>query len=295
MLTNKDIKKYIIEANKEFKQNGYSNTFKQICKLILENANINQMLEFVKNVDGVDITPFSKRVLANGDVQQNLNMMYVNGCDTKRHRDFIIESQDIECNINAGRLVDEYFEEYANKHGAIVAMGTAYQNYKYLERNKSKALDKQRHLDVIINSKNMNFIVKCAKNIEGIEVLKLARLVIDSKDVRGNIAFASIKGMDIKAHLDVVWQLGDARDNFDVLKEFGDKCDIQKHVLAIFKSKDNDFKYCCLMWLRKVGIVEQFASCKELQKFIKDLDAGKVKIDYEFIDFLDECDDNFVR
>ena len=287
MLTNRELKEYIIKANNEFRKNGKTEAFKQICELILKNANIEQMIEFLKNVEGVEVLPFSRYVLENGDAQQNLKMMYIKSCDSKCHRDFIIESQDVECNLYAGKNGDRYFEEYVNKHGEIVAKGTAYQNYKYLERNKSKMLNKQRHIDVVIESKNEPLIVQCAKNIEGVDILRLGRLIIDSKKVVNNIAFAHIKGADIKAHLDVVLSFGDPYDNFDVIKEFGDKCDISKHLLAIFKSKDNETKYNCLMWLRKIGIVEQFASCAALQKFIKDLDGGKIKLDY---DFIDECD-----
>ena len=284
MLTNRELKEYITKSNDEFKQNGASNAFKQICKLILEDANISQVIEFAKNVEGVDILPFSKYVLENGNVQQNLELMCIHGCDSKAHRDFIIDSQDIEYNLKAGKVRDNYFEEYTNRHGDIVVNGSAYQNYKYLEHNKSKKLNRQRHLDVIINSKNASLIVQCAKNIEGIDIGALEKVIIDSKNIRANILFAGISGADVKAHLDVALQFGDSCDNFDVLKEFGNKCDMQKHALAVFKSKNNEDKYNCLMWLRKAGIVEQFASCKEMQKFIRDLDAGKIKLDYDLID-----------
>lgn len=285
MLTNKQVSELINSANFELKNNGKSKRFEELCKLILDDASINQIIEFVKNVKVVDVLPFSKIVLQKGDAKHNLEMAFIVGSDSRAHRDFIINSQDIECNLIAGKSInDGYREEYMNKHGKVVLKGTAHQNYKYLERNRSKTLDRQRHIDIIIESKNEALIVQCAKNIEGVDVLELGKLIIDSKKVINNIAFARIKGADIKAHLDVVLQFGDACDNFDVIKEFKDRCNIQEHISSIFKSKDNETKYNCLMWLKKSNLINRFKSYKPIQEFINLLHKGKVKLDYDFID-----------
>lgn len=280
MLTNRQVNEYINKAIIEFTRNRHSEKFEQICTFILENANINQMIVFIKNVEGTNIMPFSKFILNHGTVEQNFEIACIQGSDSRAHREMIINSQNIQYNLLAGKVIkDEYCDEYINRHGDIVIKGSAYQNYKYLKNNKSKALDKQRHFDVIINSKSLHINHICAKDIAGADVLAHGRVIINSKDVITNMAFARIRGADIKSHLDVVLQYGSANDNFDALKEFDSCCEMHKHIYNIFASSDNQTKYNCLIWLQQTNLLQQVKSSLLVQKFIKDIDSGKVNID----------------
>lgn len=291
MLTNRQVTEYINRAMIEFSRNGNSDKFETICKEIINNANINQMITFIKNVQGANILPFSMAVLERGDARQNFEMACISGSDSKAHRDFIINSQDIECNLLAGKVInDKYRDEYVNKHGDIVLKGTAYQNYKYLKNNRSSALNRQRHFDMIIDSGILYINHICAKDIAGANVLEHGKVILDSRRVPDNIAFARIKGADVKAHLNIVLQYGTANDNFDVLQMFGNRCDMQKHVFNIFESNDNEVKYNCLMWLRQTNLINMFESCKALQKFIQDLYDGKISID----DITNEDKDDYI-
>ncbi|MFQ6724340.1 MAG: hypothetical protein ACLRFE_03305 [Clostridia bacterium] len=279
-MTNRQLNEIINRARNEYITNGKTDKFKNLCNMIMDENNVSHIIMFTNSVPGIDVREFGLIVLRDGSAEQNFEFALIDGADTKAHREVIIKSLDVEANLKAGKQIsDEYIDEYVNRHGKVVLRGTPYQNFKYLKHNKSSQLDKQSHLNMIIAKGNTFINTLCAKEIKGADILAHGEMVISSKEVQPNFHFAKIKGADTQRHLDIVSQYGNAYENFEVLTTFRNSCNIKKHVQNIFSSKDNEVKYNCLMWLREMGIMDKLKSCYELQKFVHDINSGKINID----------------
>ena len=286
-LTKKEINTLTLDAIKEHTRSGQSDKLDQICNKILNGATIDGIVKFVMSATraGVKLNtkPFSIRVADEGDAKQNFEFATIDGVDSKIHRDKIIQTENIEINMLAGKQIkDKYLEEYVNKHGEIVLNGTAYQNFNYLFRNKSRALNKQSHFDRIIETKDLFINKKCAKEIDGADVLAHGQVIIDSRIPLENLMFAKIKGADIEAHLEIVLQLGDARHNFMALQEF-EQCNLLAHINKIFASpnetESNEVKIECIKWLKSQNLYNQYKTLPCIQQFAKDYKAKLVVLE----------------
>ena len=264
MLTNRQLKEYINQA-----RDGRlsSDKFNRICDFILKESNIDQLIVFVRNVKNVDLGAFGNRVWHEGDAEQNFEFATIDCVDSRAFRDRIIRLGDIEFNIRAGKQIrDEYHEDYINKHGQVVLKGSAYQNFKYLKHNKSKKLNRQAHLDAIINSGNtyVNYIT--AKEIEDADVQAHGDVIIKSKDIPTNMAFIKLENAKVYEHLQVISQYGSAYDNLDVIKCV-DNYDISSNLVNIFSSSDEDVKYESWMWLKSKRILTRYKYLYPIRKF----------------------------
>lgn len=276
MSSDKQFKKVIKNAEIEFKQNGNSLKFNNICDYVLTNESIPHIIEFASKISGVDIKKFGLMVARDGTAEQNLQFARISGSDSRMHRDIIIQSGDIDVNFKAGKQInDEYREEYVNKHGAIVLNGTPYQNLKYIANNKAKSLNKQPHFDVIIKSKNAYINYVCAKEVAGANILAHGQVVIDSNDVATNLSYAHIAGADVNAHLDIVLDYGTAYQWLEVLKTFN-TCNKTKFVIKIFESNEDEVKIECLRWLESKGLLEKAKNLDSIKDFIEDLQNGYI-------------------
>ena len=276
MLTNRQLQEIISKSQNEYKQNGNSVQFKKYCYEVTQQGKIDQMINFVRSVKGADVKMFGLFVRTFGNAEQNFEYCFIEGSDTKLHRQVIIDLQDVEFNLRAGKQInDEYREDYVNKHGEIVLKGNAYQNFKYIKANKCKNLNRQAHIDALIKSKNVHINYLCAKEIEGIDILPHGEVVKDSDDVITNLSFAKINGADVAGHLDVVLREGTAYDNLEVLKTFKD-CRKSKHINKIFASNDNDVKLECLNWLKQNNLLQKAKKLDLVFDFMEELRNGYI-------------------
>ena len=276
MITNRLIRDIIKNANEEFNQNGNSEKFKYLCNKVLTDGSINHIISFASEVNGVDIKSFGLIVASNGNAEQNFKFAKIQGCDSRLHRDKILQSGDVEYNLRAGKqLKDNYREEYVNKHGAIVLTGTAYQNLKYITENTIETLNRQAHFDAIIKSNNAYINYICARQVKDADILAHGQVVIDSKDVHANFAFASIAGADVKSHLNTILEFGTEYDCLEVLRSF-DCADKTKFVIKIFDGCDDEVKIKCLKWLESKNLLQKAKRLDTIYDFIEQLKLGYV-------------------
>jgi len=279
MLSEKQVNYLICKAINEYNENGNSEEFDKTCTSILQHADVKQVIRFAQRVKGVDLKKFSDVVLHQGSVEQNFEFATIEGCDSRPHRQKIIESGNVEFNLRAGKQIkDDYRDIYINRHGAVVVNGSAYDNFKYLKNNNSQTLNKQPHFDKILTSGNAYINYTCAKEIKGADILAHGQVVIDSKDCVINLSFARIKGSDTAKHLEVVLRYGKPIDNFEVITQFNN-CNMIRHLNKIFKSDDNETKYECVKWLEEQDLLKKFRGLPLINTFIQQVKKGEILIE----------------
>lgn len=106
---------------------------------------------------------------------------------------------------------------------------------------------------VIIDSKDLDYNYKFARDVTGADVIAHGQVIMDSKDLDYNLVFArAVKGADIKAHGKIILASGDVDYNSKFMKIR--RSDIAAHEAAINETK---LSYCekflddCLDSLKK--------------------------------------------
>ncbi|MBQ3503003.1 MAG: hypothetical protein IJA72_05025 [Clostridia bacterium] len=295
-------------AINEYRANGLSERFNQICKLIIETQNADYNIRFAKAVVKVarnmDVLAHGRVVLEFGSAEQNYDFArFIKGADTRAHREKIIESGSVEYNLYAGKsyeLKDEFQEEYVNKHGAVVSKtGGPMFNYTFINNNKISTLDRQPHIDNIIQSRSSLINLKVAKNIEGIDIEPHSKVVAQFGSAEENFEFLLIDGSNKTRHQTVIAQSQDVIMNLRCLIEFpvSSKKILQKQLDVIFSGTDNEAKYEAFVWLKtKTNLKTQEDFDKYLPKvgqFIRDVKANKIVVGRREFRYLNRDDAGF--
>ena len=158
--------KCINYAINEYRANGLSERFQQLCKEVIDTNNPGHNIKFakclIKVAHDLDVQAHGRVILEYGSAEDNYDFARLfRKADSRAHREKIIESGSVEYNLYAGvgnEIKDKLSEEFVNRHGEIVAQyGGVIYNYNFLKNNKTQNLDKKPHITNIIESKTMMF------------------------------------------------------------------------------------------------------------------------------------------
>ncbi len=293
-------------AVNEYKLNGRSKKFEELCQQVIDSQNAANNVKFasvlVKTAADMDVLAHGKVVLEYGTAQDNYNFArLVKGADTRAHRDKIIASGSIEYNVSAGKsfgLNDGLTKEYVNKHGEVISrFGGITSNYEYLKNNKIANFDKTLHLEKIIESKDATYNLKVGKNIKGIDIEPHSKIVAEFGTAEQNYEFLQIQGSNTTRHLIAIAKSQDVVTNLRCLIEqpINPKT-FAKHVKIVFSSTDNEAKYEAVVWAKSKGYLNQLAECvPEIVQFVKDVKANKILVGSKNFRFLDKNDIEYRR
>lgn len=274
-----EINKQIKQAQDEYRENGLSDKFIKLGIEVVNTKNPEQNYRYAKEVKGADILLHGNVVAMYGNAEINYDYTYINGADTLKHRKRIIELGDVKYNILAGKTIkDKYMEEYVNLHGKIVLeKGSLYDNFKYMVRNNIPTFNKDAHLNKIIESKDVYFNLKCAKKIQGADILAHGRVIIENGSAISNFMFLQIEGSDLLSHLEAIINSKDEVVNAKCITEV-EGCNIIRHARVVFNGADNNLKFEVLNWAKLHNKLNELKQLPQVNQFIEDIKIGRIKL-----------------
>lgn len=281
------VSRHINYALNEYSKHGITDYFRQLCQEVIDSHDARSNYLFAKTMlrttRDIDVLAHGRVVVEYGDAEMNYNYARtIKGADSRAHRDKIIETGNVEYNIHAGRsaeLKDGLAKEYVNKHGQVILdKGGFCTAYQYIRRNKIEGLNKQPYLDKIIATRDPEYNLQTAQNVEDIDIEPHSKIVAQYGDAEQNFLFLSVSDCNTKRHLNAIIRSGDPIVNLRCLIEVKD-CNHIKHMQAVFNSDDNACKYEAAMWANRKGYLKEFVNyVPAIKDFVKEFKDGNIKI-----------------
>lgn len=202
---------------------------------ILDANDANLSADFVIHEKYADISAHEKIIFESKNPIANLKMAkYINrsGPEFKKHEQIVIESNHINANLRFARLSGADVKAHER---VILAANNPKASLEFARIPGANVL---AHQKVVMDSGDITLCLDFSTNPDA-DVQALSQLILASNNSKANLTFAEInynRGIDVRAHGNVVIDGGDAFENCEFAKIKG--ADVKAHEKVVLNAKN---------------------------------------------------------